>query len=155
MVVVVLVYQLEILYGGLIHTPVEVEHKCLHLLVPLGRLVEEEHDVFRVINFELLLDRVFIINGAPGVLLALQVHVRQQYLHAAGALAAQHVRFVLNYSLLVPQIVLARRGLLDTLAVVEDRELRAQKVRPYFAEVAARGLLHLIGVSTDHILRRG
>jgi len=77
MVVVVLVYQLEVLDAGLVDTAIEVEHECLHLcfsknmsekgqnflltFVPLGRLVKEEHDSFCVINLELLLYRLVFL----------------------------------------------------------------------------------------------
>lgn len=57
------------------------------------------------------------------MLLALQVHVRQQHLHSAGALAAQHVRLVLHDALLRAQVVLLLLGLLGALPVVEDRKL--------------------------------
>jgi len=57
-VVIVLVDELEVLHGGLIDTSIEVEHKRLHLFVPFGRLVEEEHDSLRVVLLKLLLKRL-------------------------------------------------------------------------------------------------
>jgi len=57
-VVIVLVDKLEVLHGGLIDTSVEVEHKRLHLFVPLGWLVKEEHYSLSIILLELLLQRL-------------------------------------------------------------------------------------------------
>lgn len=120
MVIVVFVYQLEVLNGGLVHAAIEIQYKGLHLLVPLGRFVEEKHDVLRVVDFKLLLDCVLIVLRAPQVLLPLQVHVRQQHLHSAGAFATQDVGFVLHDALLRPQVVLVFVCLLQALPVVED-----------------------------------
>jgi len=70
-IVVVLVYQLEVLHAGLVHSPIKIQYESLHLyrksknsdcailtLIPLGRLVEEEHDIFDVAYLKLLLDRM-------------------------------------------------------------------------------------------------
>lgn len=58
MVVVVLVYQLEVLDACLVHTPVEIQYKRLHLFVPLRGLIEEKHNFLHIVLFELLLNRV-------------------------------------------------------------------------------------------------
>jgi hypothetical protein len=69
-IVVVLVYQLEILDTGFVHSPVEIQYERLHLckkskklgailtLVPLRRLIEEEHHMLDVTDLKLLLDRM-------------------------------------------------------------------------------------------------
>lgn len=74
MIVVVLVDELEILDGGLVHPPIKVKHKSLNLckrelhhskmltFVPFWGLVEEKHDVLNVVDLELLLDRVLILS---------------------------------------------------------------------------------------------
>ena len=55
-IVVVFVYQLKVFDTCFIYTAIEIEHERLHLLVPLWRLVKEEHDPLCVINLKLLLD---------------------------------------------------------------------------------------------------
>jgi len=75
MVVVVFVYQLEVLDGGFVNAAVEIQHKGLHLFIPLWWLVEEEHNVFGVVDLKLFLYRMFSICWAPSVLLSLQVYV--------------------------------------------------------------------------------
>lgn len=104
-------------------------------LVPLGRLVEEEHYVFRVVYLKLLLDSVFILNAnsnsnqsntyiswAPRMLLALQIHIWKQDLHPAGSFASQHVRLVLYNALLRSQVILACICLFHRLTVVKNTE---------------------------------
>ena len=66
-VVVVLVYQLKILHACLVDPPVEVEHEGLHLLIPLGGLVEEEHYVLRVILPELLANRLVRLHTSQSI----------------------------------------------------------------------------------------
>jgi len=55
MVVVVLVYQLKVLDRGLVDSSIKIEDESLHLFVPLGWLVEEEHNSLSVIDLELFL----------------------------------------------------------------------------------------------------
>jgi hypothetical protein len=75
-IVVVLVYQLEILDTGFVHSPVEIQYERLHLykkgkklgailtLVPLRRLIEEEHHMLDVTDLKLLLDRMLRLKNA-------------------------------------------------------------------------------------------
>lgn len=100
MVVVVLVYQLEVLDAGLVDSAIEVEHECLHLFVPLGRLVKEEHDSFCVINLELLLYRLVFISRAPDCLVSIHVDHGEEDFHATRALRPQNVRLVLYDTML-------------------------------------------------------
>ena len=82
--VVVLVHQLEVLDRSLVDSAVKVQHKGLHLLVPLRRFVEEEHDVFRLVGCELPLNALGLLLGVwPEDLFAVAVHHWKQHLHAA------------------------------------------------------------------------
>ena len=64
-VVVVLVNQLEVLDARLVNPTIKIEHKRLHLFIPLRRLIEEEHDSLCIINLELfsyLLARLIVVS---------------------------------------------------------------------------------------------
>lgn len=122
-------------------------------LIPLGRLVEEEHDILNVVDLELLLDSVFILNQrvslrlayirrSPHMLVALQVHIRQENLHAPRTLTPQHVGFVLNAAPLLSEVVLCYRGLFRSFATVVDAKLSAQEIRVHLAKVGQRRLRH-------------
>lgn len=87
LIIVVLVYQLEVLDAGLVDTPVEIEHEGLHLFVPLRRFVEKEHDVFRVIIIEFALDRVrVLLRVRPEKFLPVAIYHWQQHFHSSWAL---------------------------------------------------------------------
>jgi hypothetical protein len=89
LVVVVLIYQLEVLDRGLVDSAIKVEHEGLDsyekririfktlTFVPLGRLVEEKHYVLGVVLFKLLLDCVVAIRGFPHKLTLVSVYIRQ------------------------------------------------------------------------------
>jgi hypothetical protein len=77
LVVVVLIDQLEVLDRGLVDSAIEVEHKGLDRFVPLGRLVEEKHNVLSVVLFKLLLDCVVAIRGFPHKLSLVSVDIGQ------------------------------------------------------------------------------
>ena len=62
-IVVVLVYQLKVFHARFVHSAIEIENKGLHLLVPFGWLVKEEHDPLCVINLKLLLERLVFLSS--------------------------------------------------------------------------------------------
>lgn len=74
-VVVVLVYQLEVLDARLVYAPVEIQNERLHLFVPFGRLIEEKHDLLHVVLLELLLNRVVGVLRVPNFLHRLIGHI--------------------------------------------------------------------------------
>ena len=105
-IIVVLVDQLEVLHAGLVHAPVEVQHECLHLLVPFRRLVEEEHYVRRVVVLELPLYCFGMrLCVRPEHFLTVLVYHRKKNFHSAGTFRSQDVCFVLDYSVLLPNFI--------------------------------------------------
>lgn len=100
MVVVVLVYQLEVLDASLVHAAVEIKNERLHLFVPLRRLVEEKHNLFDVVLLKLLLNRVVRILRVPRLLRGLVRHIGQKHFHAPRSFTAKHICLVLYHALL-------------------------------------------------------
>ena len=69
------------------------------------------------------------------MLIALQIYVWQQNLHATRPFAPQHIGLVLDTAVLIPKIVFSYGGFLRTLAVVENSELGTQEIGPYFSQI--------------------
>jgi len=97
--VVVLVYELKVLDTGLVDAPVEVQDEGLHLLVPLGRFIEEEHKIFGLVGRKLSLYRVsFDFRVGPEVFLAISTDHRHENLHSSGTFATKYICFILHHS---------------------------------------------------------
>lgn len=104
--VVMLVYQLKVFDTCFINTTVKVKHKCLHLFVPLGGFIKEEHYIISVVGCELALNAVyFVFIVWPIQLFTISVHHWKQYFHSAWALGAKHVSFILNNSVLLSAVI--------------------------------------------------
>jgi len=69
------------------------------------------------------------------VLIAMQVYVWQQNLHAARAFAPQHIGFILHAAMLIAEVVFGGLGFLRTFAVVENSKLGPQKIRPHLSQI--------------------
>jgi len=82
------------------------------------------------------------ISWSPHMLVALEIHVGQKNLHAAGALTSQHVCFVLHAAPLLSKVVLSHRCFLRALSRVENTELSAQKVGVNLAQISVWAFSH-------------
>ena len=103
LVVVIFIDQLEVLHRGFVYSAVKIEYEGLDsctqrkgirlmrvlTFVPLRRLIKEEHYIFSVILFKLLLDSVIAIRRFPHELPLVSIYVRQEYLHSPRPLGSQ------------------------------------------------------------------
>ena len=119
---------MEVLDASLVHSTVEVQDEGLDLLVPLGRLVEEENHIARLIVVEFALNLIArVLSVIPDKLLAIAVDHREEDLHAAGAFRAKHVGLVLDYSIL-PAALLIRGSNLRVILAVKDFKFCAEEI---------------------------
>lgn len=63
----------------------------------------------------------------------MQVYIWQQNLHAAWALAPQHIGLVLHAAMLIAKVVFGGLGFLWTFSIVENSKLGPQKIRPHLS----------------------
>lgn len=57
-IIIVFINQLEVLHRGLVHTPIEIQHKRLHLLIPFRWLIEIKHYIFCFVFSEFTLNSI-------------------------------------------------------------------------------------------------
>ena len=89
LVVVVFINQLEVLHRGFVYSAIKIEYEGLDsctqreevkfikvlTFVPLRRLIKEEHYIFSVVLFKLLLDSVIAIRRLPHELPLVSIYV--------------------------------------------------------------------------------
>lgn len=126
-VIIILVYKLEVFDWCFVHASIKIKHESLYLFVPLGRLVEEEHDSLCVVNLKLLLKWLIFVGRLPGGLLCVYVNHWQKYLHSTRTFGTQHVCLILDHTVLFSYLVRSL-SLFRIFTCVENAELCSEEV---------------------------